>query len=65
MGTERLKEFVSPAHGNKHRAVGCMLQDLRALNRDGDLDPRANSKLMAVESIVGMIPRKNENTALG
>lgn len=31
---------------------------------DGDLDVRANGKLMAIESIIGMTSQKSENTRL-
>ena len=46
---ESLRFLVSHPHRNVHQAVGYMLQDLRALSRDENLDLRANSKLTTVE----------------
>lgn len=46
---ESLRSLVSHPHRNVHQAVGYMLQHLRALSRDENLDLRANSKLTTVE----------------
>lgn len=65
LGAEKLKVFPSHPQGNMCRAVGCMFQDFRTLNGGGNIDLRANGKLLAVESIIDMISHKSENTVLG